>query len=208
MELPPLPRSFYLRDALSVARDLLGKELVHRSPEGTASGVIVEAEAYRGVIDAASHARSGIPTGRTRIMYEDGGRAYVYFIYGMYWCINVTAREKGIAEAVLIRALEPRQGIELMRSRRRIAPGKRDVELTNGPGKLCAALGIDGSLYGADLCGNILFLREPEERDEFEVGTSPRRNVDYAGEAKDYHWRFFIAGNSYVSGRAGRGSFL
>lgn len=206
MERPTLPRSFYLRDALSVARDLLGKELVHHSPEGTASGIIVEAEAYRGALDAASHARGGVPTGRTRIMYEEGGHAYVYFIYGMYWCLNVTTREKGVAEGVLIRALEPRQGIGLMRSRRRIRPGKKDVELANGPGKLCAALGIDGTLYGADLCSDTLFLREPEDKAEFAVGTSPRRHVDYAGEAKDYPWRFFIVGNRCVSGGAGRAS--
>ena len=94
-----LSRDFYLRDAREVARDLLGKELVHENPEGTASGIVVETEAYLGVVDRASHAFGGRPSRRTTVMYEEGGRAYLYFIYGMYWCLNVTTREVGTPEA-------------------------------------------------------------------------------------------------------------
>jgi DNA-3-methyladenine glycosylase len=193
-----LPREFYLRDAREVARDLLGKELVRESPEGTASGIIVETEAYLGVADRASHAFGGRVSRRTAIMYDEGGRAYLYLIYGMHWCLNVTAREAGTPEAVLIRAIQPVVGIGLMRSRRSMA-GKRPADLGNGPGKLCQALGIDGSLYGADLCGEVLFLREGLTVDPAEIAVSPRVNIAYAQEAIQHEWRYFLQGNSFVS---------
>lgn len=194
-----LPREFYLRDAREVARDLLGKELVRESPEGVTSGIIVETEAYMGVADRASHAFGGKLSRRTAIMYEDGGRAYVYLIYGMYWCLNITAREAGTPECVLIRALQPVMGLDLMRSRRHSVAGKRPANLTNGPGKLCLALGIDGSLYGEDLCGNVLFVRERPPTDQEEIAASPRVNIDYSGEAKHHEWRYSLKGNPFVS---------
>jgi DNA-3-methyladenine glycosylase len=194
-----LPREFYLRDARDVARDLLGKELVRESPEGTTSGIIVETEAYMGVADRASHAFGGKLSRRTAIMYEDGGRAYIYLIYGMYWCLNITAREAGVPECVLIRALQPVTGLDLMRSRRYAVAGKRPANLANGPGKLCLALGIDGSLYGEDLCGNVLFVRERPATDPKEITASPRVNIDYAGEAKHHEWRYSLKGNPHVS---------
>jgi len=193
-----LPREFYLRDAREVARDLLGKELVRNSAEGAASGIIVEAEAYLGIADRASHAFGGRPSRRTAIMYEEGGRAYIYFIYGMYWCLNFTTRDAGIPEAVLIRALQPVEGMDLMR-RRRPAVGKRAADLTNGPGKLCLAMGIDGSLYGEDLCGNLLYVRERLAVSPEEIAASPRINIAYAGEAVPHEWRYYLKGNPFVS---------
>lgn len=196
-----LPRSFYLRDALEVARDLLGCELVHDSPEGLTAGFIVETEAYRGVDDAASHAYRGARTGRTAVMYLSGGRAYVYLIYGMYYCLNITAGPEEVPHCVLIRALEPSQGLELMQMRNGTKPVKATA-LANGPGKLCRAMGIDGSLYGVDMCDDRLFVREGRRAEA--VSVSPRVGVDYAGAAKAFPWRFYLEGSQYVSKRPNR----
>jgi DNA-3-methyladenine glycosylase len=181
-----------------VARDLLGKELVRESSEGAASGIIVETEAYLGVADRASHAFGGKMSRRTAIMYDEGGRAYLYFIYGMHWCLNVTTREAGTPEAVLIRAIQPILGLDLMRSRRHIKEN-RPADLGNGPGKLCQALGIDGSLYGEDLCGEVLFIREGLTVDPAEIAVSPRVNIAYAQEAIHHEWRYSLRGNPFVS---------
>ena len=189
-----LPREFYLRDTREVARDLLGKELVRLSPEGTATGIIVETEAYLGIDDRASHAYGGRASRRIAIMYEEGGRAYIYLIYGMYWCLNLTTRERGVPEAVLIRAVEPVTGIDLMRQRRGTS-GKRPADLAGGPGKLCQALAIDGSLYGEDLGGDTLYVREGIAVPPEQISTSPRVNIDFAGEAADQEWRYFIKKN-------------
>jgi DNA-3-methyladenine glycosylase len=193
-----LPRQFYLRDTREVARDLLGKELVRESPEGVTSGIIVETEAYLGIDDRASHAFGGRASRRTAVMYEEGGRAYTYLIYGMYWCLNLTTREQGVPEAVLIRALEPVAGIDLMRQRRQTA-GKRAADLAGGPGKLCRALAIDGSLYGEDLGGSRLYVREGIAVPPDMISSSPRVNIAYAGEAVHHEWRYFIKGNPAVS---------
>lgn len=189
-----LPREFYLRDTREVARDLLGKELVRVSPEGTVTGIIVETEAYLGIDDRASHAYAGRASRRTAIMYEDGGRAYIYLIYGMYWCLNLTTRERGVPEAVLIRALEPVTGIDLMRQRRGTS-GKRPADLAGGPGKLCRALAIDGGLYGEDLGGDTLYVREGIAVPPEQISTSPRVNIDFAGEAASQEWRYVIKVN-------------
>lgn len=193
-----LPREFYLRDAREVARELLGKELVCVSPEGIASGVIVETEAYLGEIDRASHVFGGRKTKRTAVLYEGGGRTYVYLIYGMYWCLNITAGPAGTPNCALVRALQPLEGVDLMRRRRRIA-GTSLVPLTNGPGKLCRALGIDGSLYGEDVCGGILFVREAGMQPDVKISASPRVNINYAGEDSLRDWRYFLDGNPFVS---------
>ena len=189
-----LPRSFYMRDALAVATDLLGKVLVHETPGGIASGKIVEVEAYMGAIDPASHSYGAKRTERTKIQYGEGGFAYVYFIYGMYYCMNVVVNERETPEAILIRALEPVEGIDLMKQRRKTDSIKN---LTNGPGKLCTALGIDRNSYGQDLCGNTLYLVEGEK--DIEVEATKRINIEYAGEAKEYLWRFLEKNNPHVS---------
>lgn len=191
-----LPREFYLRETLTVARELLGKILVHRTPEGTVSGRIVEVEAYQGPEDPAAHSYQNRQRKRTAIQYGPGGFAYVYFIYGMHYCMNVVTREEDRPEAVLIRALEPVSGLELMEERR----GRvRGIDLLNGPGKLCRALAIDKSCYGDDLCGKKLFIEDAGDAPDGDIICTPRINVDYAGEAAAYPWRFILRGSRYVS---------
>lgn len=189
-----LNRTFYLRDACSVAHDLIGKILVHDSENGLTSGIIVETEAYRGPHDKAAHSYNGRRTSRTEIMYHEGGLVYVYMIYGMYYCFNVTASVNGSPEAVLVRAIQPLEGIELMSERRNT---QRMINLCNGPGKLCSAMGISIKHYGIDLCGNELFITEG--CDDFNVSTSERINIDYAEECRSFQWRYFAEGSKFVS---------
>src|SRR6266550_1374197 len=144
-----LPRDFYLQDTVTVARALLGCTLWRRRRRELLAARLVETEAYLGANDAASHARRGLRSTRNESMYLNGGHAYVYFTYGMHWCMNVVTQESDIAEAVLLRAAEPVRGVESMRARRPKA--KRDVDLMNGPGKLCSALAIDRALDGEPL---------------------------------------------------------
>ena len=194
-----LPREFYTRaNVLTVARQLLGRLLVVRSRDGTrVSGIIVETEAYRGPEDRASHAYGGRRTNRTETMYRTGGTAYVYFVYGMYHQFNVVTNVRDAPHAVLVRALEPVEGIPRMRRRR---PGRADHDLTNGPGKLCAALGISRSLDGADLLGPRVWLEEGRrEVRASQIAVGPRVGIDYAQEWADKPWRFWIKGNPYVS---------
>lgn len=190
-----LERDFYMRDGLTVARELIGKKLVHRSPEGLAAGIIVETEAYIGPEDAGSHAYKARRTKRTAIQYGPGGYAYVYRIYGLHSCMNVVAAPEERPEAILIRALEPVEGLELMMRRR----GTEEVaKLCRGPGNLCQALGIGMEHYGMDLCGDELYI-ETVEGPEAGVCTDKRINIDYAGEAADYPWRFLLRGSRYIS---------
>jgi DNA-3-methyladenine glycosylase len=177
-----------------VARECIGKLLVHRTPEGEAAGRIVEAEAYRGPLDLAAHSSRGL-TKRTTAMFGPPGFAYVYLLYGISWAINLVAATEGEPHAVLIRALEPVRGIELMARRRGKPSTSRD--LANGPGKLTQALAITGAQYGADLCGDALFLEETGYRPG--IGRSPRINVDYAGDWALKPWRFYERDNRYVS---------
>src|SRR4051812_31073177 len=154
-----LPRSFYERDTEIVAREMLGTVLECETPDGTASGIVVETEAYLGEHDLACHAAAGRTT-RTEALYGPPGISYVYFIYGMYWCFNAVTREEGLPSAVLVRALEPLDGISLMHRRRPRV--KKPADLTNGPGKLCTALGIDGSMSSKSLQRKPLVIREGE----------------------------------------------
>lgn len=191
----PLPRAFYARSVLEVARDCVGKVLVHRTPEGEAAVRIVEAEAYRGPLDRAAHSYRG-RTPRTEAMFGPPGHAYVFLLYGVSWAMNLVCAAEGEPHAVLLRAGEPLRGIELMARRRRIAPARR--ELTNGPGKLCQALAITRAQYAVDLCDGEpeLYL---EEGWRGPVGRSPRINVDYAGAWAKRPWRFYEKRNRYVS---------
>ncbi len=190
-----LTRDFYARPVLIVARECIGKVLVHRTAEGVAAGRIVEAEAYRGPLDLAAHSARGL-TKRTTAMYGPPGHAYVYLLYGISWAMNIVTTADGVPHAVLIRAIEPLLGIDLMARRRRKPPDSR--ELTNGPGKLTNAMAITGADYGRDLCGGRLYL-ERSEVPVGRIGTSPRINVEYAGLWASKRWRFYERGNRYVS---------
>ena len=191
----PLPRSFYEGRVLDVARAMIGKVLVHRLPEGVVAGRIVECEAYRGPEDRAAHSSGGRRTRRTEVMFGPPGHAYLFLLYGMHWAFNVVVGPEGHPHAVLVRAVEPLIGAPLMAARRGVDAGS--VLLTNGPGKLCAALGLTGVDYGVDLCGPDLFLAEGAARGS--IGRSPRINVDYAGAWVNKPWRFYERGNRYVS---------
>jgi DNA-3-methyladenine glycosylase len=249
----PLSREFYLADAVTVARALLGKRLVHQSREGTTAGIIVETEAYAGHDDTACHSylrKAPVAKHRTNIMFNEGGFVYVYLIYGMYNCFNVVVNEAGNPEAVLIRALEPVEGLPLMAKRRgldissitRLKQGatqesrvqnqstpRKQVSLValahascsddsngneanayakklcSGPGKLCIAMGITREHYGLDLCqpasiGDIT-ITEGKIITESDITTTPRINVDYAGEASGWLYRFVLRKTPFLSTR-------
>lgn len=186
-----LPKSFYRRDTKEVAIDLLGKILVRRTQEGTVKGKIVETEAYYGPDDPASHAYKGM-TKRAQIMWGSPGIAYVYFTYGMHYLLNVVTEEEGKAGAVLIRALEPKEGIELMKRRRNFCDLKN---LTNGPAKLTQAFDITTRENGVDLTGRKLWIEEGSG-EKFEVVSTSRIGIRAGKEAK---LRFYIKGNEFVS---------
>jgi len=184
-----LPRSFYARHTVDVARDLLGKVLVH----GETAGRIVETEAYLGGDDLAAHSARGI-TNRTRVIFGAPGHAYVYFIYGMYECLNLVAEPDGIPGCVLIRALEPVAGIDLMRERRPKAHSVRG--LASGPGRLTLAMGITRAQNGADVTRGDLVVRRPRRAPPVEIAVTPRIGIT---QCADLPLRFLIAGNSFVS---------
>jgi len=193
-----LPRSFYLQDTVTVARSLLGCVLWRRIGRALLAARLVEVEAYLGANDSASHARRGLRSARNESMYLEGGHAYVYFTYGMHWCLNVVTAEGDIAEAVLLRAAEPLRGIEAMRERRPKA--KRDRDLMNGPAKLCAAMAVGKSLDGEPLDGNALWLTGRDHAvNEDDIAVSHRIGIENSGEAAHWPLRFFIRGNPYVS---------
>jgi len=245
-----LDRKFYRKDAIQLAKDLLGKYLIHdisayefnksiRAGDNDISrnlntdgkcrndiitdiitkesenkecikrtlliGKIVETEAYMGFHDKGSHSYNGRRTPRNEVMYGEEGHAYVYFIYGMYYCLNAVAAEEGIAQAVLIRALEPVEGLDIMAVNRFNKPlaelkSKDILNLTSGPGKLCKAFNITRELNGEDLTGDKLYIcKNTMKKDDFNIVEAKRIGIDYAEEAKDFLWRFYIEGNKYVS---------
>lgn len=181
-----LSQSFYTRDARLVGRDLLGQVLVTTIDGVRTSGVIIETEAYLGEDDLASHSHRG-PTGRNRSMFLPGGHAYVYFIYGMYYCFNVVTGLEGIGEAVLVRSIEPLEGIETMRNRRN-KQMQRAADLTNGPGKLAIALGVDPRLNGADLATDQrVWIERGEDVPEQLVQATPRIGIT---KSVEHPWRW------------------
>ncbi|MBU3196564.1 DNA-3-methyladenine glycosylase [Clostridium algidicarnis] len=198
-----LSREFYRRDALIVAKELLGNFIVKKVGNDILVAKIVEVEAYKGTIDKAAHSYSGKVTNRTKIMYGDGGFAYVYLIYGIYYCMNIVASTIDNPEAILIRAVEPIDGIDIMSKLRygkdfNDITKKQKINLTNGPGKLCIALNITKENNGTDMYGEDFYILDNEKK-EFTIETSKRINIDYSEEAKDFDWRFFIKDNIYVS---------
>jgi DNA-3-methyladenine glycosylase len=178
-----LPRPFYDRDTVLVAQALLGKWLVHHSAGVERIGKIVEVEAYLGEHDLAAHSSKGL-TARTKIMFGPPGHAYVYFIYGMYFCMNVVTERAGHASAVLLRAIEP---------------VKHLAGRTQGPGLLCRAMGIDRRLNGHDLLSDDFFIAEPETAEKISIVKRPRIGVDYAKHWAKRRLRFYIKNNAFVS---------
>ncbi|MDP9279559.1 MAG: DNA-3-methyladenine glycosylase [Gemmatimonadota bacterium] len=188
-----LPRAFYERETEIVAREMLGAVLECETDAGLTSGIIVETEAYLGEHDLACHAATG-RTARTEALYGPPGTSYVYFIYGMYWCFNAVTRTEGLPSAVLVRALEPLSGTALMHERR---PGIRnEVDLTNGPGKLCTALGIVGSMSGKSLQRKPLVIREGKPVPDEKVEVTTRIGIT---KSADWPLRWIVRGNRFVS---------
>ncbi len=187
---PRLEHGFYLQDTLTVARSLIGMHLVHRLEGERRVGRIVETEAYLGPEDRAAHSSRG-RTPRTEVMFGPPGHAYVYLIYGMWHCLNVVTAPQGVPHAVLLRALEPLEGL---------------TERTSGPGLLCRALRIDRRSNGVDLRGASLWIEPPRTRRPVRLGRSARIGVEYAGEWAQRPWRFFDRDSPFVSGRRSPGA--
>ena len=203
--LQKLSRSFYGRDSVTVARELLGKVLVHKTGGQELRAIIVETEAYGGIPDKAAHSYGGKKTLRTKIMFGDPGFSYVYLIYGIYNCFNIVVAKEGDPQAVLIRALEPLEGLETMAINRynkgyKELSQKQIYGLTNGPGKLCMAMNIDRSWNGEDLSQDTLYLEAGKEEEQ-KIVRAKRIGIDYAQEAKDYLWRFYLRDNPFVSAK-------
>lgn len=191
-----LPREFYARPTLIVARELLGQRVVRVLDDRRLAGRIVEVEAYLGETDQASHARPG-RTRRNAPMYGPPGHAYVYFIYGMYHCLNAVTEPEGCPAAVLVRALEPLEGLETMRRHR---PDRSDCELTSGPGKLCQALAIDRTLNRADLCqGDVIWIEADAPIADALVVAGPRIGVRGNRRTQTAPWRFYVRDHPCLS---------
>ncbi|MGL5507368.1 MAG: DNA-3-methyladenine glycosylase [Paraclostridium sp.] len=209
-----MDRDFFRQDAITVSKSLLGKYLVRKYDKKEIITKIVETEAYMGIEDKAAHVYGDKRTDRTEPLYLDGGHIYVYLIYGMYHCLNISAKTEGIPECVLIRAVEPITEIDEIANNRF---NKKYSELTtyqkknicNGPGKLCKGLRIDKTLNCKSILGNELYIVDNIEdiydgvsgdyNYDFDVIESKRVNIDYAEEAKDYLWRFYIKDNKHIS---------
>ncbi|KAA9017061.1 DNA-3-methyladenine glycosylase [Niallia endozanthoxylica] len=189
----PLPFEFFKKPTLDLAKELLGCLLMKETSEGVASGYIVETEAYMGPEDRAAHSYGNRRTKRTEIMFGEAGLVYTYVMH-THTLVNVVSGPLDKPEAILIRAVEPVQGLELMKERRGIENLKN---LTNGPGKLTKALGITMEDYGHSFTHPPLYIAAGKSPEDISVG--PRIGIDNAGEAKDYPWRFWVTGNSFVS---------
>ena len=195
-----LPLSFYLReDVVALAKELLGKVLVTAWNGEVTSGRIVETEAYAGELDRASHASKG-RTERTEVMFGPGGRAYVYLCYGIHQMFNIVTSKEGEPHAILIRAVEPIEGKDIMLQR--TGKQKWDSSITSGPGRVGKAFGFHTSQCGLDLTGEELYIADDGFRvNEEEIVSTPRIGVDYAGEHAAWHYRFYLRDNPYVSGK-------
>lgn len=189
-----LTDSFFERDTIKVAKELLGKVIVKKINKNEyISGKIVEVEAYMGDHDPACHAYNKV-TGRSSMLYEDGGTIYVYFIYGNYYCFNIVTETKGIGSAVLIRAVEPLEGIEIMKELR---PNVKNIhDLTNGPSKFCLAFDIDKRFNGKKLSKDGIFISNPLKKEKFEIKTTKRIGINVGQE---FLYRFFIKDNPFVT---------
>lgn len=203
-----LGEDFYDRaDVVRIARDLLGKVLVTKFDGAITAGRIVETEAYEGTVDRASHAWNGRRTKRTEVMYGLPGTAYIYLCYGIHQMFNVVTNQRDVPHAILIRALEPLEGQDIMLQRFGVKPGQRSDPyfLTKGPGNVGRALGLHTSHTGSSLQGDEVYIGDDGYTLKKEqVGESPRIGVDYAGEHAEWLYRFYVRGNRYVSGKITR----
>jgi DNA-3-methyladenine glycosylase len=198
-----LPRAFYARPTLEVARALIGKLVWRRTAEGLVGGITVETEAYISAVDPAAHGHGGV-TARTTTMYGPPGHAYVYFTYGMHHCLNCVTESEGVGAAVLLRALQPVAGLDLLRARRGFGIVERD--LLRGPARLCQGLALTRADDGLDLTGDTLWLTEnPAWTSDAVIATSPRVGIT---RAMDLPWRFYVAGSPWVSGGGVRGAAI
>ena len=192
-----IKKDFYNRETLKVAQEILGKFLVRKIGKKIIAGKIVETEAYVGSSDLASHASRG-KTARTTLMFGPPGHAYVYLVYGLNYCFNIVTEKENYPAAILIRAIEPAEGADLMKRYRKTQ--KLIFNLTNGPGKLCQALKIDKSINMLDLTKNILWVEDRGVKiKSSEIVAAKRIGVDYAGKYKNKPWRFYLRGNPFVS---------
>nr|WP_042291857.1 DNA-3-methyladenine glycosylase [Nonlabens ulvanivorans] len=188
-------------DVVELSRDLIGKKIVSNINGELTSGIITETEAYRGFDDKACHAHLGRFTDRTRVMYEPGGVAYVYLCYGIHHLFNIITNTDGNADAILIRAVEPVQGVDIMLKRRN--KEKLDKTLTSGPGNFSKAFALDKSQYGADLTGDEVWIEKNDllRFRESDITSTTRIGIDYAGDDKHLPWRFYLNTSKYVSKR-------
>lgn len=187
-----LPRDFFLTDAITLSKNLLGKVMVHETKDGPIRAVITETEAYMGATDKGSHAYGNKRTNRTETMFHIGGTSYIYLIYGMYYCMNVVANEEGLPHAVLIRKVEPadEESRQRMLDRRKV---KNEKNLSDGPGKLCLAMDITKELNDMDMVeSKEFYLTKGRQVEEEEIKCGKRINIDYAEEAADFLWRFYL----------------
>ena len=192
-----IERKFYMRDAVTVGKDILGKIIVKKTADGRMmSGRITEVEAYMGTTDKASHSYGGRRTKRTEVMYKEGGYSYVFLIYGMYECFNVTVGREGDPQAVLIRGVEPLENKNLMQEKRKV---KKEKDISNGPGKLTKALGITREDNGADLVASENLWLEDDGYKVKDIVETTRIGIDYAEEDALKPWRFYIKDSIFVS---------
>lgn len=192
-----IERKFYMRDAVTVGKDILGKIIVKKTADGRImSGRITEVEAYMGITDKASHSYGGRRTKRTEVMYKEGGYSYVFLIYGMYECFNVTVGREGDPQAVLIRGVEPLENKNFMQEKRKV---KKEKDISNGPGKLTKALGITREDNGADLTAGENIWLEDDGYKVKDIVETTRIGIDYAEEDALKPWRFYIKDSIFVS---------
>lgn len=192
-----IEREFYMRDAVTVAKDILGKIIVKKDDKGKIfSGRIIEVEAYMGIFDKASHSYGGKRTKRTEVMYKEGGYSYIFLIYGMYECFNIVVEAEGNPQAVLVRGVEPLENKNLMQEKRKV---KREKDISNGPGKLTKALGITREDNGVDLVNDKNIWIEDDGYKVKEIVETTRIGIDYAEEDALKPWRFYIKDSEFIS---------